>query len=96
LDTSSGTNFSYAWESCTSLTSFPANAFDTNVATNYSSSFSFTNLTTQSIDDILVSLVASGVSNGTFNQSGGQGPSATGQTAIATLTNRGWTIQTTT
>jgi len=96
LDTSSGTNFSYAWESCTSLTSFPANAFDTNVATNYSSSFSFTNLTTQSIDDILVSLVASGVSNGTFDQSGGQGPSATGQTAIATLTNRGWTIQTTT
>jgi len=95
LDTSSGTNFDSAWQSCSSLTSFPSNAFDTNIATNYSSSFSFTNLTTQSIDDILVSLVASGVSNGTFDQSEGQAPSATGQAAIITLTNRGWTITTT-
>ena len=96
LDTSNGTNFTQTWSFCTSLTSFPANAFDANIATIYTNSFNTTNLTTQSIDDILVSLVASGVSNGTFDQSGGQGPSATGQTAIATLTNRGWTIQTTT
>jgi len=95
IDTSSGTSFNFAWYFCSSLTSFPSNAFDTNIATNYSSSFSFTNLTTQSIDDILVSLVASGVLNGTFNQSGGQAPSATGQAAITTLTNRGWTITTT-
>jgi len=96
IDTSSGTNFDRTWSFCSSLTSFPANAFDTNIASNYTDSFVTTNLTTQSIDDILVSLVTSGVSNGTFNQSEGQGPSATGQTAIATLTNRGWTIQTTT
>jgi len=95
LDISSGTNFAQTWQGCSSLTSFPANAFDTNIATNYTDSFSFTNLTTQSIDDILVSLVASGVSNGTFNQSGGQAPSATGQNAITTLLGRGWTITTT-
>jgi len=95
IDTSSGTIFDRTWSLCSSLTSFPANAFDTNIATNYSDSFVTTNLTTQSIDDILVSLVASGVLNGTFNQSGGQAPSATGQNAITTLTNRGWTIQTT-
>jgi len=95
INTSSGTNFVATWASCSSLTSFPANAFDTNIATDYTSAFTTTNLTTQSIDDILVSLVASGVLNGTFNQSRGQAPSATGQTAIATLTNRGWTITTT-
>ena len=96
LDTSSGNDFTQAWRFCISLTSFPANAFDTNIATNYTDSFDQTNLTTQSIDDILVSLVASGVSNGTFDQSGGQAPSATGQNAITNLTNRGWTITTTT
>ena len=95
LDTSSGISFFQAWLSCSSLTSFPANAFDTNIATNYTDSFNTTNLSTQSIDDILVSLVASGVLNGTFNQSGGQAPSATGQNAITTLLGRGWTIATT-
>ena len=95
IDTSSGTDFGLAWYDCSSLTSFPANAFDTNIASNYTSSFIETNLTTQSIDDILVSLVASGVLNGTFDQSGGQGPSATGQNAITTLLDRGWTITTT-
>ena len=96
INTSNGTIFQSCWQSCSSLTSFPSNLFDTNTATNYLSSFTSTNLTTQSIDDILVSLDTSGVSNGTFNQSGGQGPSTTGQNAITTLTNRGWTITTTT
>jgi len=95
LDTSSGISFSFSWYNCSSLTSFPANAFDTNVASNYADSFDQTNLTTQSIDDILVSLVTSGVSNGTFDQSEGQAPSATGQNAITTLLGRGWTITTT-
>ena len=95
LDTSSGISFFQAWLSCSSLTSFPANAFDTNIATNYTDSFNTTNLSTQSIDDILVSLVTSGVSNGTFDQSEGQAPSATGQNAITTLLGRGWTIATT-
>ena len=95
LDTSSSTNFSNAWRDCTLLTSFPANAFDTNIASNYASSFTSTKLLTQSIDDILISLDASGVLNGTFNQSGGGNlPSATGLTAKANLISKGWTITT--
>ena len=92
LDLSSGTNFEFSWYNCSSLTTFPANAFDTTLATNYLAAFSSTNLTTQSIDDILVSLDTSGVSNGTFAQSGGQAPSATGEAAIDSLVGKGWTI----
>jgi len=92
LDTSSGNEFRYAWEGCSSLANYPANAFDTNIATAYTNAFQSTNLTTQSIDDILVSLDTSGVSNGTFAQSGGQAPSATGIAAKDSLVEKGWTI----
>ena len=92
INTSSGTNFEITWFQCTSLTSFPANAFDGNIASNYGNAFNTTNLTTQSIDDILVSLDTSGVSNGTFTQSGGSAPSAIGEAAIDALIARGWTI----
>ena len=95
IDTSSATNFLRCWDNCSSLTSFPANIFDTNIASNYTNAFRTTNLTTQSIDDILVSLDTSGVSNGRFTQSGGQAPSATGQTAIDNLVIKGWTVTTT-
>jgi hypothetical protein len=96
LDFSSGTNFAQAWVNCYSLASFPANAFDTNIATNYSAAFQSTNLTTQSIDDILVSLDASGVSNGTFTQSGGQGRSYNSNAAVSNLIAKGWTLTLTT
>ena len=92
INTSSGANFSNSWLGCSSLANYPANAFDTNISTNYTNAFQLTNLTTQSIDDILVSLDASGVTNGTFNQSGGQAPSATGLTARDNLVAKGWTI----
>lgn len=92
LDTSSGTNFVSSWFSCSNLANFPANAFDNNIATNYGSAFTSTNLTTQSIDDILVILDTNGVSNGSFTQSGGNAPSATGETAIDSLVGKGWTI----
>jgi len=92
INTSSATNIQRTWRNCSSLTSFPANAFDGNIATNYLQVFLSTNLTTQSIDDILVSLDTSGVSNGTFTQSGGQAPSATGEAAIDSLVGKGWTI----
>ena len=96
LDTSNGTDFQQSWNRCTILASFPANAFDTNIATNYTNAFQTTNLTTQSIDDILVSLDTSGVINGTFVQSGGNTPSATGLAAKDSLVLKGWTITTTT
>jgi len=94
IDTSSGTNFSLAWRGCTSLTSFPANAFDNIKGGNFSDAFTNTALTQTSIDNILVSLVASGIAAGTrlFDQSGGSAPSSTGEAAIDTLRSRGWTV----
>lgn len=86
------TNYYAAWRDCNSLENFPSNAFDTTPAANYTNAFSSTNLTTQSIDDILVSIDTSGTINGTFTQSGGQAPSATGIAAKDSLVAKGWTI----
>jgi hypothetical protein len=92
IDTSSGTNFFLAWRGCTSLTSFPANIFDNVSGGNFNNAFINTALTQTSIDNILVSLVASGIAAGVFDQSGGSAPSATGEAAIDTLRARGWTV----
>jgi hypothetical protein len=92
LDVSSGTNFYLAWYGCSSLTSFPANMFDSCLATNFANAFSNTNLSEQSIDNILVSINSNGTSNGTFGQSGGSAPSSVGESAITALRSRGWTI----
>jgi len=96
IDTSSATNFSRAWASCSSLTSFPANAFDSIKGGDFTNAFLNTNLDETSIDGILVSLVASGIESGRFDQSGGYAPTvATGQPAIATLLSRDWTVEVT-
>ena len=94
IDTSSGTDFSRAWQNCTSLTSFPANAFDNISGGDFTDAFTSTALTETSIDNVLVSLVASGIAAGTrvFGQSGGSAPSSTGEAAITTLRSRGWTV----
>jgi len=94
IDTSAGTVFSYAWSDCTSLTSFPANIFDNVQGGNFTNAFNSTDLTQTSIDNVLVSLVASGIATGTrvFDQSGGSAPSSTGEAAIDTLRSRGWTV----
>jgi hypothetical protein len=57
--------------------------------------FSNTNLDQSSIDDILTAIDSAGTSNGTFDQSGGSAPSATGETAIDNLRSRGWTVNVT-
>jgi len=94
IDTSAGTDFSLAWFNCFSLTSFPANAFDNVSGGNFTAAFNSTALTQTSIDNVLVSLVASGIAAGTrvFDQSGGSAPSSTGEAAIDTLRSRGWTV----
>jgi len=94
IDTSSGTSFNYAWSTCNSLTSFPSNAFDNVKGGNFTDAFTSTDLTQTSIDNILVSLVTSGIATGTrvFGQSGGSAPSSTGEAAIDTLRSRGWTV----
>ena len=94
IDTSSGTDFSSAWRNCLSLTSFPANIFDNVKGGDFTDAFKNTALTQTSIDNILVSLVTSGIATGTrvFDQSGGSAPSSTGEAAIDTLRSRGWTV----
>ncbi len=92
LDVSSGTNFSLAWALCTSLVTFPSNYFDGVLATDFTNAFLSTNLSQTSIDGILVSINSNGTSNGTFNQSGGSAPSATGEAAITAMRSRGWTV----
>jgi hypothetical protein len=94
IDTSAGTNFYQAWRNCSSLTSFPANAFNNVKGGDFTDAFTNTALTQTSIDNILVSLVASGINAGTrvFDQSGGSAPSSTGEAAITTLRSRGWTV----
>jgi len=94
IDTSSGVYFSRAWLDCSSLTSFPANAFDNVKGGNFTDAFTNTALTQTSIDNVLVSLVTSGIATGTriFDQSGGSAPSSTGEAAIDTLRSRGWTV----
>jgi hypothetical protein len=66
--------------------------FNTTTATNFTTAFTNTALNQTSIDNILVSINTTGTSNGTFNQSGGSAPSATGNTAIDALRARGWTV----
>lgn len=92
IDMSSSVSFSGFFFGATSLANFPANMFDNSPATNYANAFQGTNLTEQSIDNILVSIDASGTTNGTFKQSGGSGPSATGIAAKDSLVAKGWTV----
>ena len=94
IDTSSGTSFRQAWRICTSLTTIPAGLFDNIKGGDFTEAFFDTALTQTSIDNVLVSLVASGIAAGTrvFDQSGGSAPSATGEAAIDTLRSRGWTV----
>jgi hypothetical protein len=94
IDTSSATDLGQTWIACFALINFPANAFDSNIASDYDSSFANTLLSKQSIDNILVSIDASGVSNGTFSQSGGSGPSVLGIVAKNSLIEKGWTVTT--
>jgi surface protein len=96
-DTSSVTNFGAFASGCTNLTTVTVtggtgNPFADSPCTNYINAFANTNLTQSSIDDILVAIESAGTSSGTFNQSGGSAPSATGEAAIDALRGRGWTI----
>ena len=93
LDVSSGTGFNFAWFGCFSLTSFPANMFDTVTSTSFANAFINTNLSSQSIENIVVSIDAAGQSNGTLDiTGGGNATTATAKTAIDNLRGRGWNV----
>lgn len=114
LDISSGTNFLSSWQSCSGLTAFPANLFDSwNPASINDGVFNncwdgCSVLTATSVENILVSLAASG-KHGTANgASGGTAltdavididyNTSTGAlssattTAITTLKSRSWGV----
>jgi hypothetical protein len=106
ITTSSGTNFTSAWNGCNSLTDFPASFFDSWAATPVDECFYLTwdgcsSLTATSVDNILVSIAASGVSapSGTdtndkkitIDYDGTTLPGTTA-TAITTLQSRNWAI----
>ena len=93
IDFSSATNLSELFRS-TPIATFPANAFDNTAGNQYANAFTTTNLTQQSIDNILVSIDASGA-DGSFNafkQSGGSTPSAVGLAAKNSLLAKGWSV----
>jgi len=92
LDFSSATNFTELFYFASNLTTFPANLFDNSPATNYTNAFTNTNLTQQSIDNILVSIDTAGGTNGIFKQSGGSTPSAVGLAARDSLIAKGWEV----
>lgn len=66
LNTASVDNFEYAWIGCTSLTNFPANFFDNIKVGRLANAFLQTNLSQESIDSILTSLVESGIATPTL------------------------------
>jgi surface protein len=91
------TNFSLFASGCSSLTTVTVSGgtgspFSDSGCTNYANAFTGTNLSQASIDAILVAIESAGTSSGTFNQSGGNAPSATGEAAITALRGRGWTV----
>ena len=97
LDVSSGTNFYGAWQNCISLTTFPAGMFDTCTATNFDNAWTNCALTPQSIENILVSLDTSGVTEGLLGISGGTNACYEDWTVLATaayssLISKSWTI----
>ena len=98
--TTSATSWEQGFENCSNLTSVvlsggTGNPFADSPCTNYGSAFSGTNLTQQSIDDILVAINGANTSNGTFDQTGGSAPSTTGEAAVTALRGRGWTVNVT-
>ena len=100
LDFSSGTTFAGGWRESTSLTTYPANRFDstgTLVSTAFNNSWFQCALTAQSIENILTSLDTNGAQNITLGIQGGSNAakstwSTAANTAYNNLITKGWTI----
>lgn len=92
IPVNSATTFQACWANCLTLSNFPQNFFDGSLCVNFADVFTNTGLSQSSIDGVLVSINSNGTSNGTFKQSGGSAPSATGEAAITAMRSRGWTV----
>ncbi|WP_209015556.1 hypothetical protein, partial [Roseibium sp. RKSG952] len=66
--------------------------FADSACTDYTHAFTGTNLSTDSIDAILIAIASAGTSGGSFDQSGGSAPGGVGKAAIDALRSRGWQI----
>jgi hypothetical protein len=89
--------FRGAWQSCTSLANFPANLFNNTTCTHYLEAFQNCALTSQSIENIIVSINTANTSNGNLSLQGGTNATKTtwttaANTAYDALIARGWTI----
>jgi hypothetical protein len=93
---SSGAEFGFAWQDCTSMTSFPAGMFDNCSATNFNYTWQNCALSQQSVDNILVSIDTAGQSSGILEIDGGTSaaPGAAGLSAKLSLEGKGWTVLT--
>ena len=114
ININKGRNFAYAWQGCTALTSFPANFFDSWSPTSIADGVfdqcwsGCSSLTATSVENILVSLAASGKHATSTGASGGTAftdpiidiayDASTGSlssattTAITTLKSRSWGV----
>ena len=90
----SATTLESAWEDCSSLEIFPPGAFDSCQTGQFTNAFYGCSLTEESVDNILVSLVESGVIEGVINLDGGSNaiPGTAGLAAKATLESLDWTV----
>ena len=97
---SAATTFYKAWYACSSLATFPANMFDNcnNLASNaFYYAFNSCALNATSVENILVSLDASGSTGVTLHLNGGTTAGASSWTTNATaaynsLVTKGWSI----
>jgi len=99
LDFSSATNCGYMCFNCAQLKDFPANRFDTTgtlISSAFHNAFNAA-LSAQSIENILVSLVANGSTGISLSINGGTNAaystwSSAAQTALTTLQSRSWNV----
>lgn len=96
LDYSAASSAGSIFNGCTSLANAASGLFDNIVAVNWGGAFTSCALTQTSVDNILVSMDTSGVTNGTLSINGGtsSAPGAAGTTAASNLVGKGWTVVT--
>lgn len=93
-DLSSVTNLSSAWEGCSNLAAVGSGMFDECPCINYQNAFVDCSLSSQSVDNIIVSIDNSGTEGGVLDLAGGGNnpPSIVGESALASLEAKGWTV----
>ena len=87
IDLSLGNSFANTWAFCTSLRDFPAAMFDNSTVVDFATTWLNTNLSSDSIENIVVSLDSANQTDGTLNISSVGLPSDTSEIAKASIDN---------